>query len=191
MNKAPFSGTKADWQNPFVVAMIVYYLLMAIVGMWVPDSILKDNAWTREFSDFMAGIVPQIDRITVLGIKPDVNRFYFSMLWAGSPIPFGLCILLNWDGRRRNHPMWVMPFFKALIPFALAIILVFWSQNLWGVDSSKRLSIILFSSDLCRGFFGQVVFFTGVIIFISGHAVWLFGWLTGYIPRNIQRQRNG
>ena len=83
---APTKDLKSMLRNPFGIALVAYYLLMAIVGMLVPDDILKSHEWAREFSNFMAGIVPQIDRVTALNIKPDVNRFYFSVLWAGSPM---------------------------------------------------------------------------------------------------------
>lgn len=72
-------------RDPFGFVFVAYYLVMAVVGMLIPDDIMS-HQWAREFSNFMAGVVPQIDRITALNIKPDVNRFYFSLLWAGAPI---------------------------------------------------------------------------------------------------------
>ncbi|MEJ1172452.1 hypothetical protein, partial [Variovorax sp. CCNWLW235] len=66
------------WRNPFGLALVAYYLVMAVVGLLIPDDILRVNGWARDFSDFMASVVPQIDRITALNIKPDMNRLAVS-----------------------------------------------------------------------------------------------------------------
>ncbi|RST48561.1 hypothetical protein [Variovorax sp. DXTD-1] len=90
----PVAQTKTSaWRNPFGLALVAYYLVMAVVGLLIPDDILRANAWARDFSDFMASVVPQIDRITALNIRADVNRFYFSVLWAASPCLFVISAL--------------------------------------------------------------------------------------------------
>jgi len=66
-----------------------YFLLgswafFALVGLLIPSDILE-HAWARQFSDAMAVVIPQIDRITALGLKPNINRFHYSLLWAASP----------------------------------------------------------------------------------------------------------
>lgn len=177
-------------RNPFGIALVAYYLIMAVVGMLIPDDILSNNVWAREFSDFMANIVPQIDRITALNIKPDVNRFYFSVLWAGSPVLFTICGLLVWYGRKLDYPMWNTPFPKALMNMGGIFLAVLWTQCLWAVDPSLKLSATLFASSIGRSFYAQIVFHTGATLFMSGLIVWILGWLTGYIPRNIERNRN-
>jgi hypothetical protein len=181
---------KSMLRNPFGMALVAYYLLMAIVGMVVPDDILQSHAWAREFSDFMAGIVPQIVRVTALNIKPDVNRFYFSLLWAGSPVLFAICCLLIWYGRKLDYPMWRFSFPKALLHMSVIFLSVLWTQYLWAVDTSMGLSRMLFGNYFGRSFFAQIVFHTGATFFIAGLAVWGLGWLTGYIPGNIKRTRN-
>lgn len=66
--------------------LIGSYALFAAIGLLIPEDLrLADHPNLSAFCDFMAAIVPQIDRITAMGIKPDVNRFYFSLLWACSP----------------------------------------------------------------------------------------------------------
>lgn len=177
-------------RNPFGIALVAYYLVMAILGMLVPDDILKNYAWAREFSDFMAGIIPQIDRVTALNIKPDVNRFYFSVLWAGSPVLFAICCLLVWYGRKLDYPMWRISLPKALLHMSVIFLSVLWTQYLWAVDPSMSLSKVLFGSSSGRGFYAQIVFHTGATFFIAGLTVWILGWLTGYIPRNIKRNHN-
>jgi hypothetical protein len=188
----PVETKKSVWSNPFVIAMVAHYLVMALVGLCIPNDILKANAWAREFCDLMASIVPQLDRITALGIKPDVNRFYFSVLWATSPALFIVCVGTIWSGR--NDPktsMWTMPLHKALAYVIGFIFVFFWTQQLWTVDPSMRLSKVLFASDLGRSFYAQLIFSWGAVFSVAAVFVWLLGWLTGYIPRNIERQRHG
>ncbi|NJM42877.1 MAG: hypothetical protein HC858_00695 [Brachymonas sp.] len=178
----------STWRDPFVIAMLVYYLVMAAVGLWIPDNILKDNPAAREFCDFMAGIVPQIDRITALNIKPDVNRFYSSVLWAGSPIMFSLACWVIFQGRKHSYPMWTMPLQKAIFAIAVLLFLFAWSLYLWNVNPKMSLSRTLFDFSLGRAILGQLVLSTGAVFGLAGAAVWICGWLTGYIPRNIKVQ---
>ncbi|NBP07982.1 MAG: hypothetical protein EBU76_05820 [Gammaproteobacteria bacterium] len=178
-------------RNPFGIALVVYYLFMAIVGMLVPDDILKSYAWAREFSDFMAGIVPQIDQVTALNIKPDVNRFYFSVLWAGSPVLLVIVCLMLLDGKQRRFAtMWTTPFAKMIWPmfFGLITVVAFLKVN-WLADPQIRLSIFSFGTPLGRALLAQV-FVLGPIFFGPGVLIWIAGWITGYIPRNIERSRN-
>ena len=105
MSAAPLQpAERSAGRNPYGIALVAYYFVMAVVGLLVPDDFLQGNAWARDFSDFMASIVPQIDRITALNIKPDVNRFYFSVLWAGNPILFLISLLLVWMGDTAATP---------------------------------------------------------------------------------------
>jgi len=80
-------GGAEGWKFQTRVAY-VSYVVFVIVGLSIPDNILRDYSWTRSFTDFMAAIVPQIDRITALNIAADVNRFNYSLLWAVSPLYF-------------------------------------------------------------------------------------------------------
>jgi hypothetical protein len=178
-------------RNPFGIALLTYYLVMAIVGMLVPDDILQSNVWAREFSDFMAGIVPQIDRVTALNIKPDVNRFYFSVLWTGGPVLVVIICLMLLDGKRRGvAPMWTAPFVKAIGPMCICMLIAVALLKVnWIVDPHIRLSIFSFGTPLGRALIAQL-FVVGPIFFSPGILVWIAGWLSGYIPRNIERNRN-
>lgn len=187
----PRQFSKEDWKNPFGLALIGYYLVMAVVGLLIPDDILKANAWAREFSDFMASVVPQIDRITALGIKPDVNRFYFSVLWATNSIAFILGIVMIFGGRKKDYPMWTTPIFEAAWRSAGISVLLLWSQMLWAVAPSLRLTKLLFSTDIGRGVVGQLVFSFAPTLLFSLVVVVIGGWLSGYIPRRIKEQKNG
>ncbi len=187
---APTKDLKSMLRNPFGIALVAYYLLMAIVGMLVPDDILRSYTWAREFSDFMAGIVPQIDRVTALNIKPDVNRFYFSVLWAGSP----MMVVIVFGGvfssiRQKTSPLLKKSFKQFAFPMMVvaATCIAAWFVT-WLVDPSVRLSKVAFGSQIGRGLIASSLamgpqFFGPIII------SWSVGWLTGYIPRNIEKNR--
>ena len=187
------TDNKSAWRNPFGIALVVYYLVMAVLGLLIPDDILKSNAWAREFSDFMASIVPQIDRITALNIKPDVNRFYFSVLWVGSPVLFLLCAIVIWTGRLNPSAiMWKLPLLPAVAWMLFLGLAVWAAQNgYWITDTTNRQLRLLLVSTTGRSFWGSAVYVHGTSIFGAMLILWLFGWLTGYIPRNIKKQKNG
>ena len=190
--KTPATSTdlKSMLRNPFGVALVAYYLLMAVVGMLVPDDILQNHAWAREFSDFMAGIVPQIDRVTALNIKPDVNRFYFSVLWAGSPLLFVVGLLLVFNGRKHQYAIWTMPFLKALGIMLVCVLVAVGSQWLYGMTNTTNRTLKFMAGNVVgRSFWGSVVWVHGSVIFAAGFCIHLAGWLTGYIPRNIEKNR--
>ncbi|RST47376.1 hypothetical protein [Variovorax sp. DXTD-1] len=184
------SPKQSPWRNPFGIALVTYYLVMAIMGLLIPDDILKANAWARDFSDFMASIVPQIDRITALNIEPDVNRFYFSVLWAGSPLLCAMVIGELLSGRRRGYSMWhstPRTMFPALVAVAFVVL---WSINLWWVDPNLMLSRMLFSAPLGRSAFGSIAFSHAPVACAAAAALWLLAWCTGHIPRHIRSHRH-
>jgi hypothetical protein len=187
----PIDTKKSAWLDPFAITLGVCYLIMGIVGLLIPENILQANAWAREFCDLMASMVPQIDRITALGIKPDVNRFYFSVLWAGSPVVFLIGLFHIWNGRKLGFPIWTMPFFKSCWYVIGLATMALWTQYLWAVYPSMRLTKALFLSDLDRSFYAQAVLYVAPVFIAAGIAASLLGWLTGYIPRNIERHRHG
>lgn len=68
-----------------------------LLSVSVPDRILSNHEWARAFCDFMASFIPQIDRVTIArptgrmfddtdSLLSENNRFYFSVMWAVSPI---------------------------------------------------------------------------------------------------------
>lgn len=188
----PAISGKTEWANPLNIALIAYYLVMALAGVLIPDDIFKVAPWTKDFSDFMASIVPQIDRITALNIKPDVNRFYFSVLWLCSPMLFFLCLQLIWQGRfSANARMWSLPLNLAVGGmFFLFAVMAAAQFGYWMTDTTLRPLRMLLSSSLGRGFTGSLVYVHCTSMFAAMFVLWLFGWLTGYIPQNIKRQSN-
>lgn len=181
---------RSPWRNPFGIALVAYYLVMAVVGLLIPDDILEAHAWARDFSDFMASIVPQIDRITALNIEPDVNRFYFSMLWAASPL---LCILMVGElisGKRRGYSMWHSTPRMMLPTLGAVAFVVLWTSNLWWVDPNLRLSRMLFATSFGRSVLGSITFSHTPVACAAATGLWLLAWCTGHITCNLKEKRH-
>lgn len=183
--------SKKDWLNPLSLLLIGYYLVMAIVGTLIPDDILSANAWARDFSDVVASIVPQIDRITALGIKPDVNRFYFSVLWAVSPV-LVLTVLAFFALRPFRAEDWRQagaPKYQSLL-FLLAVMLVcgIWPQTLFWVDPAHQLTQVLMGNFVARALFAQLIWVVGPCLFL---AVSPFAFAAWYLAPQAMEPRNG
>jgi hypothetical protein len=182
MSRSASAPTQVSaWRNPHGLALVAYYLVMAVVGLLILDDILQANAWARDFSDFMASIVPQIDRITALNIEPEVNRFYFSVLWAASPL---LCVLMIGEligGRRRGYSMWRSTPRKMFSALCAVAFILFWATHLWWVDPSLRLTHTLFSAPFARSAVGSFAFTHAPVVCAAAAALCLLAWCTGYI----------
>ncbi len=191
MKTSHTTNFKSMLRNPYGIALMVYYVVMAVVGMLIPDDILRSYSGTKEFSDFMASIVPQIDRITTLNIKPDVNRFYFSVLWAGSPVLVLLVVAgtlshgLNTETIRPNDSVKkLLGIAAALTAMSLAILPIPFAE------SSPKLTNALVGWFLGRGLFGQVLFVSGPIIILSVALINIpYFILTGQYRRAIEEKR--
>ena len=183
---------KAFYKSPWGVAFIAYFVAMGLVGALTPQDILTAYSWTRPFTDFMASIVPQIDKVTSLGIDPDINRFYFSVMWAGSPVFALLSLVSFWQTREHaltiKSSLYRMPFFKSFMWVIIAFFIVIGAQELfWMTNGKSRYLLGCFGTPVGRSAIAQ--FFVSVAISMSiGSSIWLIGWLTGYIPRNIRKQ---
>lgn len=191
MNAARVRSPKpSPWRNPFGIALVAYYLVMAVVGLLIPDDILEVHAWARDFSDFMASVVPQIDRITALNIKPDVNRFYFSALWATIPALFGILLLNIYRARSALEKVWDASLIRVLLSMCGLALMFGWTQYLWLVEPSMHLSGLLFGTSIGRSFLSQLVFCIAAVFCLAGLMVWCLGWVRGYIPRSNKEQRD-
>ena len=179
---------KKAWTSPYGIAVAVYYLTMVIVGLSIPDDILTNHVWAREFSDFMASIVPQIDHVTELNIKPDINRFYFSVLWTG--VPFLLMIfftygLIPW--RKREWLIREKSFLEAFVAFIGMWLFILWSMTLWSVDPNMRLAIFQLGNVIGRVFISQLFVMCIPMLFFTSSVI-AYGWLSGESPKRIKKQ---
>ena len=82
-SKAILSPSKVPGGNKSQTYFLLgSWMFFVLVGLLIPGDVLTKYAWAREFTDVMASIIPQIDRITALNPKPEINRFHYSVLWG-------------------------------------------------------------------------------------------------------------
>lgn len=75
-------------QLQFVVASVLFSVVFSAMA---PMRMVSEHEWARTFCDFMASFIPMIDKVTIAVLNSPVdrseeNRFYFSVMWALSPI---------------------------------------------------------------------------------------------------------
>ncbi len=182
---------KAFYKSPWGVAFMAYFVAMGLVGALTPPDILTAYSWTRPFTDFMASIVPQIDKVTALGIDADINRFYFSVMWAGSPVlvlMYGLIVLIDRNGRAALFVYYRMPVWKTIkfiCFFTLAAFFVYHVE--WLIYAKSRLVLSSFGTSLGR-FSAPQVFVIGTVILGLPPLTWLFVSVTDFVNRNTRKQ---
>lgn len=189
---------KQFYRTPWGMAFIAYLMAMGLVGALTPPDILTAYSWTRPFTDFMASLVSQIDKVTALGIDADINRFYFSVMWACSPILIMLFYVGGKKHKQYEYP-WTsssqdkkdiehMAFFESLKYVAPMIALILISYHIdWFGGHRTRLTRLSLGTNLGRIFLPQVLVM-GPTMF--GYVVfrWALGWLSGGISKNIRSQ---
>lgn len=171
-----------------------YLLFLCLIGLFIPEDILKNNPWAVEFSNTMASIVPQIDKITQLGLRPDSNRFYYSVLWALSPMTIGLMFYLLFIGRKVYYPAHLLKQKKRTMPLlwniwvlSVTIFIGFFTFTLWDVKANDRLIGLCFNNFLGRSSIGQLTFYMGPIFSIFASINWIILMFDKNNPNNIMR----
>lgn len=79
------SQQKRPWwqrENPFFLAMFMGIFLSPLLAISLPEEIFMVWHWTKPFADFMAGLIPSIERLTELSKFPQVTRLFMSLQWA-------------------------------------------------------------------------------------------------------------
>jgi hypothetical protein len=193
-HKKPISAEyRKSFSTPLGKISLGYVALMGLIALFIPADILKAYPWAATFSDFMAGWIPQIDRLANLGIQPEVNRFYYSVLWAASP---GLLILsvlkISEDLKVGLGSALIMPLLK-LTPFIVVFCgVIFASQyGYWMTDTSNGFLRFIVGNRLGRAFWGNIMFVAGPTLFVGGVIAIAHGRLNGPIPARAQRLMEG
>lgn len=178
--------------TPLGILLLGYVALMGIIALIIPADILKAYPWAVTFSDFMTNWVPQIDRIASLGVQPEVNRFYYSVLWAMSPGLLVIASLKVWEDLKVGYGASSMPLLK-LSPLALFICAVVFSSQYgyWIADTDNGLLRFMLGNRLGRSFWGNIMYVAGPVVATGGLVAVAYGWFSGYIPGNIRRQTEG
>lgn len=186
---------RKSFGTPLGIVLLGYVALMGIIALVMPADILKAYPWAVTFTDFMAGWIPQIDRIASLGVQPEVNRFYYSVLWAMSPGLLVLFTLKVWEDLKKGYGASSMPMLKLLPLAALFCFLIFASQYLYWfalwVDADNGLLRFMMGNRLGRAFWGNIMYVACPVAATGGLVAVAYGWLSGYIPGNIRRQTEG
>jgi hypothetical protein len=179
---------KKSFGTPLGKASWGYVALMGIIALFIPTDILN-YPWAVAFSDFMAGWVPQIDRFSGLGIQPEVNRFYYSVLWAMSPGVLVLSVFKIWEDLKMGYGASSMPLLKLLPLVALICVVIYASQyGYWMTNTSNGVLRFILGNRLGRAFWGNIMYVAGPTMFIGALLGLAYGWFSGYIPENIRRQ---
>ncbi len=180
------------FKTPYEKAFGAYIALTGLIVFFIPADILKTYPWTVEFTDFMAAWVPQIDLITSLGVRPELNRFYYSVLWAMSPGFFVICVLMSWNGRQRTYPFWNLPLAKSL-PYVLVAGAVMYASihGGWITDTNNGVLQFMLGNRLGMGYLGNLFYVTCPVMFAGGLFAFCVGWLSGEVPRHMRRQSIG
>jgi len=183
---------RKSFGTPLGMAMAGYVALMGLIALFIPADILKAQPWAVEFTDFMAGWVPQIDRITRLGVQPEVNRFYYSALWAMSPGLFVIAILKVWEDLKMGYGASSMPLLK-LLPLALFFCVVIYASQYgyWLTNTENGFFRFILGNRLGRAVSGNIMYVAAPLFWMGGLVAVAYGWLSGYIPDNIRRQAKG
>jgi hypothetical protein len=196
MKSTNTASVKVDYKkfytSPWGIVFIAYFVAMGLVGALTPADILTANSWARDFCNFMAGIVPQIDRVTALNIESDINRFYFSVMWAGSPLLFVFIAYSIWFTKESYNAdpksLWRMTFGKSILLLAFFGLVAVLALNFgFSLENSTSATRAIFKYRIGRALMPQC-FVIVPMLFAGALFNFLAGWLTGYIPRNIKKQ---
>ncbi len=170
------------------------WAVLAAVGLFIPEKVLSENEWAWRFSDFMASFIPQIDRIAALNLRPEVNRFHYSILWAVSPIFPGLllpsivkdCVV---TAMRRGTT-----YGEGFLALMVVSLLIGESMFLWVTGAmhnpADRIERIAFYYSFSRAIFAPLLV-GGFWVFLTLFLFVTWGFLTGRFHRIPRSEAHG
>ncbi len=160
-------------QTRFLIGSWAFF---AFIGLIMPETILRDYDWTQGFTDAVASVVPQIDRITALNLRPDINRFHYSLLWVVSPVYFVIAMIsgnqnvaLGYNRITKGQVIGTLLFYVYGIGFTMYLWMGFWfmypESRVVQIFIYYRLSRAAVAPILVYGFWGCV---GGITLTIKG-----------------------
>lgn len=69
-------------ENPFFIAVLFVVCLSPVVAYSLPDRVTTLCPWCKSFSDFVANLIPSIDKLANRSLFPEITRFFLSLEWA-------------------------------------------------------------------------------------------------------------
>lgn len=84
----------------------VLFAMSAVVAAWTPEDILT-RPWARAYVDFIARLIPAVERVPKFSPLPGVAQLYFAVMWLTVPVVFGICIYAGVKApeHRRNEAL--------------------------------------------------------------------------------------
>ena len=158
------------------------WALLAAIGLFIPEKVLSENEWAWRFSDFMASFIPQIDRITALNLRPEVNKFHYSILWAVSPVYFTITLseIFRTDLKAKKQ----VTYGQAFGMFMASVWFIGFTMFLWGVnDPSNRIERLAFYYPFFRAAFAPLLV-GGFWVFLTLIIYVIWGGFTGRFHRS-------
>ena len=83
---SPVGPSKSRSYRVHVAFYLISYSFFVLIGLEVPNNILSTSPTLSSLTDAVALVIPQIDAVTQLGLRPEVNRFHYTVLWIASPV---------------------------------------------------------------------------------------------------------
>ncbi len=165
------------------------WAVLAAVGLFIPEKVLSENEWAWRFSDFMASFIPQIDRITALNLRPEVNKFHYSILWAVSPVYSGLLMPSVIKAGKLKAMAQGTSYGQALAGLMFFSLLAGFTMFLWGgikfieaTDHADRIVRIMFYHAGSRTIWAPLMVF-GFWMSLSAILFIVWGFITGCFHR--------
>jgi hypothetical protein len=192
--KRTVGNARGSFRTPLGLATGGYVALMGLVALLMPSDMHRAYPWAVAFSDIMASWVPQIDRFEALGSQTEVNRFYYSVLWAMSPVLLVLAIFKFREDVKMGHTSRI-PSQKAILPVLLVVGVIYASQHLYWfalwVDADHGLLRFMMGNRLGRAFWGNIMYVAAPVVAAGAVVALTIGWLSREIPNNLRRGRVG
>lgn len=184
--KSLFAPYSAETKKVQMIFFFGSWALLAAIGLFIPETVLTDNPNLRAFTDFMASFIPQIDRVTALDLRPEVNRLHYSILWAVSPVFPGLMLpaILRTTPTGGKLPTYG----KALGALLFSVLLVgesmflLMTSFLHDPNVYDRVEHVAFYYPLSRAILAPIMV-TNFWIFSTVIAVVVWGFITGRFHR--------
>lgn len=187
-----------DWgaliRTPIGLFWAVSYVAFVLLAWLTPKTILDDWSQAREYADFVASLVPQIDRVTLFGGQAaQVNRFVYSLAWTYMPIPAlvltvrGFIFVMKHGCKSRlTTPFSVLVLLVAVCGFA-------WLTLYLPTSGASRAAGAYFRSDIVRGLWTPLGAFAPAfcVIAVALHVVCILSGrfhLAKLGPREIERR---
>jgi hypothetical protein len=125
-------GSTPEWTPAHKRLTHIAFVVVVVFGLSIPDDIITANVWARQFTDFMAMLIPQIDNVSRVNLHSDTNRFLYSFLWAISPLFLPLLIKeqLNLieveDVKKKREIDWSLHLLRIIFFVCFAALALFW-----------------------------------------------------------------